>query len=70
MCANIILTEELEKTKVTNVEPANKLQDGANSLVGGQLGQGGLGQGVGDLVSKEGITRSERGGKDEEGKFI
>jgi len=41
-----------------------------NSLVGGQLGKGGAGEGVGDLMSKEGINRTERGGKDEEGKFI
>lgn len=66
----IALTGELEKTKVTGVEPVNKLQDGVNSLVGGQLGKGGLGEGVGDVVSKEGINRSERGGKNEEGKII
>jgi len=48
----------------------NKLQDGINSTIGGQLGQGGLGEGVGDTVSKEGVNRSERGGKDESGKII
>lgn len=70
--ANVIwlFVEQLEQTKVTGVEPVNKLQDGVNSLVGGQLGKGGAGEGVGDLMSKEGINRTERGGKDEEGKFI
>lgn len=48
----------------------NKLQDGVNNLVGGQIGQGGLGEGAGDFVSKEGVNRSERGGKDESGKII
>lgn len=62
--------EQLEQTKVTNVEPVNKLQDGINSTVGGQIGQGGLGEDVGNMVSKEGINRSERQGKDENGKFI
>lgn len=62
--------EQLEQTKVTGVEPVNKLQDGINSTIGGQLGQGGLGEGVGDTVSKEGVNRSERGGKDESGKII
>jgi len=62
--------EQLEQTKVTGVEPVNKLQDGINSTIGGQLGQGGLGEGVGNTVSKEGVNRSERGGKDESGKII
>lgn len=35
------------------------LQDGVNGLVAGQLGQGGLAQPIGDLVSKEGINRAE-----------
>jgi len=50
--------------------------------VGGQLGKGGLGEGVGNLLSKEGFTRAEEskmpnvgmgvlgggGGKKDEGK--
>jgi hypothetical protein len=36
-----------------------------NNLVSGQFGKGGALQGVGDTFSKEGINRSERGGKDE-----
>ena len=60
---------ELDKTKVTGVEPVNKLQDGVNSTVGGQLGKGGLLQPVGDAASKEGINRAERGGKDDKGSY-
>ena len=30
-----------------------------NGLVAGQLGQGGLAQPIGDMVSKEGINRAE-----------
>jgi hypothetical protein len=62
--------EQLEQTKVTGVEPVNKMQDGVNNLVGGQLGQGGAGEGVGNMLSKEGVNRTERGGKDESGKII
>ena len=36
-----------------------------NNLVSGQFGKGGALQGVGDAFSKEGINRTERGGKDE-----
>jgi hypothetical protein len=38
-----------------------------NNLAAGQVGQGGLLQPVGDAVSKEGINRAERGGKDDGG---
>jgi len=38
-----------------------------NGLVAGQVGKGGLAQPLGDAVSKEGINRAERGGKDENG---
>ena len=58
-------TDTLDKTKVTGIEPVDKAQDGVNNLVGGQLGKGGALQGVGDTFSKEGINRTERGGKDE-----
>lgn len=34
------------------------------------MGQGGLAQPLGDAVSKEGINRAERGGKDEHGNSI
>lgn len=64
------LVEQLDKTKVTGVEPVDNLQDGVNGLVGGQVGKGGLAQPIGDAVSKEGINRAERGGKDEQGRSI
>lgn len=41
-----------------------------NSLVGGQVGKGGLLQPVGDAASKEGVNRAERGGKDDQGSYM
>lgn len=35
----------------------------------GQVGQGGLLQPVGDAVSKEGVNRAERQGKDDSGSY-
>merc|ERR1711974_463581 len=49
------------------IEPVDKLQGDLNNTVGNQFGQGGAFQGVGDAVSKEGINRAERGGKDDKG---
>jgi hypothetical protein len=62
--------EQLDKTKVTNIEGVNKLQDDVNSLVSGQIGKGGLFQPVGDAFSKEGINRAERDGMDEKGGYL
>lgn len=39
-------------------------------MAAGQVGQGGLLQPVGDAVSKEGVNRAERGGKDDSGSYI
>jgi hypothetical protein len=64
------LIENLDKTKVTGVSQVDNLQDGVNGLVGGQIGKGGIAQPLGDAVSKEGINRAERGGKDDKGKPI
>ena len=47
----------------------DNLQDGVNNLVSGQVGKGGLLAPVGDAVSKEGINRAERGGKDDKGTY-
>lgn len=55
---------------MTGVSQVDNLQDGVNNLVGGQVGQGGLLQPVGDALSKEGINRAERGGKDDQGRPI
>jgi len=64
-----IETDTLDKSKVTGVEQVDKLQDGVNNLVSQQVGQGGLLQPAGDLASKEGINRAERGGKDDTGSY-
>lgn len=40
-----------------------------HNLAGNQLGDNGLLSPVGNLVSKEGINRAERKGKDEEGRY-
>lgn len=61
----------MDKSKISGVEPVDKAQDGVNGLVAGQLGQGGLAQPVGDLVSKEGINRAEQQqGLDGQGKYL
>lgn len=62
-------TDQLNKTKVTGVDQVDNLQDGVNNLVGGQVGQGGLAQPLGDYASKEGVNRAERGGKDDKGSY-
>jgi len=41
-----------------------------NSLVSNQIGKGGLLQPVGDIMSKDGVNRAERGGEDEHGNFL
>jgi hypothetical protein len=68
--ASYATKQNLDKAKVTGVSQVDNLQDGVNNLVSGQVGQGGLAQPVGDALSKEGINRAERGGKDESGKPI
>ncbi|KAL8918336.1 MAG: hypothetical protein Q9208_007424 [Pyrenodesmia sp. 3 TL-2023] len=53
--------EQLDKTKLTSDPNLNAVQDGLNTGVSGQLKSDGLLGGVGDLVSKEGVNRAERG---------
>lgn len=65
-----VTSEQLDKTKVTGVEQVDTLQDGVHNLVAGQVGQGGLLQPVGDMVSKEGVNRAERQGKDDQGGYL
>lgn len=68
--ANTLLPPDtLDKTKVSGIEPIDKAQDGVNNLVSGQVGQGGVLQPLGDAVSKEGVNRTERGGKDDSGSY-
>jgi len=57
----------LSQTKITGDKNVDAIQDGVNNGIGGQLGKGGLLEGVGNLTSKEVWTRSERGGKGEKG---
>jgi len=65
---NLLLhADNLSKTKITGDKNVDAVQDGVNEGVGGQLGKGGLLEGVGNLGSKEVFTRSERGGKGESG---
>ncbi|KAH7082079.1 hypothetical protein FB567DRAFT_571021 [Paraphoma chrysanthemicola] len=66
--ASYATKQNLEKTKVTGIDQVDTLQDGVNNLVGGQIGKGGLAQPIGDHLSKEGINRAERGGKDDKGR--
>ncbi|KAF2009175.1 hypothetical protein BU24DRAFT_83576 [Aaosphaeria arxii CBS 175.79] len=68
--ASYATKQQLDKTKITGVSQVDNLQDGVNNLVGGQVGQGGLAQPLGDAVSKEGVNRAERGGKDEQGRNL
>ena len=53
--------DQLDKTKITGDKNVDAIQDGVNTGVSGQLKEGGLLGGVGDLVSKEGVNRAERG---------
>ncbi|EPE05125.1 hypothetical protein F503_03730 [Ophiostoma piceae UAMH 11346] len=68
--ASYATEDALQKTKVTGVAQVDALQDGVGALVGGQVGQGGLLQPVGDVVSKHGINRAERDGQDEGGAYV
>lgn len=69
LLANHQPSENLDKTKVTGISQVDTLQDGVHGLVAGQVGQGGLLQPAGDLVSKEGVNRAERQGRDDKGNY-
>lgn len=60
-------TDKIKQTKITGNDNVDKLQDGVADLVGGQVGKNGIGAPAGDLVSKQGINRTERQGKGESG---
>ncbi|KAL8382296.1 hypothetical protein RB595_006200 [Gaeumannomyces hyphopodioides] len=68
--ASYTAKDNLSKTKITGVKEVDALQDGVNNAVGDQLGQEGLARPVDDLVSKEGLNRFERQGKDEQGQYV
>ena len=67
--ASYVAKDNLAKTKVTGVEQVDTLQDGVNNLVTGQVGQGGILEPVGNMVSKEGMNRTERQGRDANGDY-
>jgi hypothetical protein len=61
--------DNLSKTKITGNDQVNQLQDDTNNLIGNQFGEKGFLAPVGNLASKEGISRAERGGKDGNGSY-
>ncbi|KAL4795889.1 hypothetical protein BDV19DRAFT_362261 [Aspergillus venezuelensis] len=67
--ASYIAKDNLNKTKISGDPRLDQLQDDANNLIGNQLGEKGYLAPVGNLVSKEGVNRGERGGKDENGSY-
>ncbi|KAI4258443.1 MAG: hypothetical protein L6R42_005090 [Xanthoria sp. 1 TBL-2021] len=67
--ASYTTKDTLGQTKITGISQVDKLQDGVNNLVGDQVGKDGLLAPVGNMVSKEGINRAERGGKDQQGSY-
>jgi hypothetical protein len=66
---DLLQPANLDKTKVTGNAQVDKLQESINDTVSGQFGKGGMLQPVGDALSKEGVNRAERGGKDEKGSY-
>jgi len=68
--ASYATRDALNRTKVTGIKQADTLQDGVHNLVAGQVGQGGLLEPVGDLLSSQGVNRAERHGKDEHGGYL
>ncbi|KAF7513848.1 hypothetical protein GJ744_006462 [Endocarpon pusillum] len=67
--ASYATKDTLNKTKITGIDQVDQLQGDVNNLVGNQVGKGGLLNPVGNLASKEGINRAERGGKDDKGSY-
>jgi hypothetical protein len=62
-------TDTLNKSKVTGIKQVDQIQDDVHNLVGNQVGENGLLAPIGNLASKEGINRAERGGKDDKGSY-
>ncbi|MCJ1434245.1 hypothetical protein MMC27_003612 [Xylographa pallens] len=55
------IKEDMKSTKITGDKNIDAVQDGLAEGVGGQFSSGGLLGGVGDMSSKEGVNRAERG---------
>lgn len=64
-----LLTDTLNKSKITGIKQVDQIQDDVHNLVGNQLGENGLLAPVGKLVSTEGINRAERQGRDDKGSY-
>ncbi|KAK5627463.1 hypothetical protein RRF57_003178 [Xylaria bambusicola] len=56
--ASYVTRDGLGKTKVTGIDQVDKLQDGTNNLAASTLGQGGILEPVGDVVS-EGMKKAD-----------
>ncbi|PKX91259.1 uncharacterized protein P174DRAFT_463381 [Aspergillus novofumigatus IBT 16806] len=67
--ASYVAKDTLSKSKVTGIKQVDQVQDDVNNLVGNQLGENGFLAPVGNMISKEGINRAERNGKDEDGSY-
>lgn len=61
--------DTLNKSKVTGIKQVDQIQDDVHNLVGNQIGENGLLAPVGNMLSKEGVNRAERGGKDDKGSY-
>ncbi|KAI1818135.1 hypothetical protein GGS20DRAFT_391834 [Poronia punctata] len=57
--ASYVARDQLNQTKVTGIKQVDQVQDGVNNVAADQLGQGGMLEGVGDFVSKEGVERAD-----------
>ncbi|KAL2261726.1 hypothetical protein VTK26DRAFT_3494 [Humicola hyalothermophila] len=69
--ASYTARQYLAKTTLpTSSTTGTHLQDTGHDLAADQLGQDGAARLVGDLVSREGINRVERGGKGEDGGYV
>ncbi|KAH1954944.1 hypothetical protein KXV95_007579 [Aspergillus fumigatus] len=67
--ASYVAKDTLSKSKVTGIKQIDQVQDDVNNLAGNQLGENGSLAPVGNMISKEGINRAERNGKDEDGSY-
>jgi hypothetical protein len=63
------LADTLNKAKITGIPQVDQLQDDVHNLVGNQIGNNGFLAPIGNMVSKEGVNRAERGGKDDKGNY-
>ncbi|PWY69063.1 hypothetical protein BO70DRAFT_300274 [Aspergillus heteromorphus CBS 117.55] len=67
--ASYATKDSLSKTKITGSKQVDQIQDDVNNLIGNQVGENGLLAPLGNMASKEGINRAERGGKDDQGSY-